>query len=49
MGLTFEVINGLGFGLEHISKDLEDEIDESVIVVTFLCFRWIIWLNDLEE
>lgn len=46
MEITFDIFNGIAFGIEYISKSEEDEIDESVIVVSILCFRAILWLND---
>lgn len=46
MDFTVDLINGLCFGIEYVGKDLEAEIDESVIIVEFACFRCIIWTGD---
>lgn len=48
MNVTFDLINGLGFGIEYIGKNLEDGIDESAVVVTFAILRCIIWTGDFE-
>jgi hypothetical protein len=49
MYFSFDLINGLCFGIEFVGKDLDDGIDESVIIVEFAFFRMTIWLNDFEE
>jgi energy-converting hydrogenase Eha subunit F len=49
MDLTFEVINGLCFGIEYVSKDLDEDLEESVIIIEIACFRWILWMGDCEE
>ncbi len=46
MDITFDIFNGLAFGIEYVGKSEEDDIDESVIIVELLCFRAILWLND---
>lgn len=46
MDLTFEIFNGLCFGIEFVSKD--DDIPESAIAVHFACIRMMIWLGDEE-
>ena len=48
MNTTFELINGLCFGIEYVGKNLDDEIDESVVIIEFVCFRAIIWTGDYE-
>lgn len=49
MDLTFGMINGLCFGIEYFGKDLEEEAGESVVIISFACFQWIIWTGDFEE
>ena len=49
MDLTFELINGLSFGLEYIGKDADDGIEESAVMATVGPVRCIIWLGDREE
>ena len=49
MYFSFDLINGLCFGIEFVGKNLDDGIDESVIIVDFAFFRMMIWLNDFEE
>ena len=46
MNITFDLINGLCFGIEYVGKNLD--IDESVVIVEFACFRAIIWIGDNE-
>ena len=46
MDITFDVFNGLAIGIQYVGKSQEDDIEESVIIVEFLCFRAMIWLND---
>ena len=46
MTVDFDLINGLVFGIEYVGKDLEAEIDESVIIVEIAVFRFIIGLGD---
>lgn len=46
MDITFDVFNGLAIGIQYVGKSEEDDIDESVVIVEFLCFRAMIWLND---
>lgn len=48
MDITFDLINGLAFGIEYVGKDLEQDIDESVIIVEFACVRCIIWTGDYD-
>lgn len=48
MNVTFDFINGLCFGIEYIGKDLEEDIDESVIIVELAFVRAIIWTGDYE-
>lgn len=48
MDVTFEVFNGIGLSIEYVGKDLDDDIDESVVIVEIACFRWIIWTGDHE-
>ena len=48
MDVTFDFINGLCFGIEYVGKNLDDEIDESVIIIEFACVRAIIWTGDYE-
>lgn len=48
MMITFEVFNGLGISLEYVAKDLEHDIDESVVIFELACFRWIFWTGDFE-
>lgn len=49
MEVTFDLINGLCFGIEYVGKDLDQDIDESVVVVEFAFLRAIIWLGDYDE
>ena len=42
-------MNGLGIGIEYIGKDLDEDIDESVVILEILCFRMILWLGDFDE
>lgn len=48
MDITFDLINGLQFGIEFIGKDEDEGIDESVIIVDIACFRTIIWTGDYD-
>ena len=48
MEITFDVMNGFGIGLEYVGKDLDKDIDESVVILEVACFRWILWLDDFE-
>jgi len=48
MNTTMSLINGFGFGVEYIAKDLEEDIDESVWIIEFLFFRWMIGMGDYE-
>ena len=48
MNVTFDLINGLCFGIEYVGKNLDEDIDESVIIVEFACLRAIIWTGDFE-
>jgi hypothetical protein len=48
MMITFEVFNGLGISLEYVAKNLEHDIDESVVILELACFRWIFWTGDFE-
>jgi hypothetical protein len=47
MDVTFEMINGLSFGLEYCGKD--EDIDESAVILHFACFRAILWLADFDK
>jgi hypothetical protein len=47
MDMTFEVLNGLTFGLEYLGRD--EDIDESAVVLHFACFRAILWLGDYDK
>ena len=49
MQVTFELIHGLCFGIEHVSKNDEEMIDESVIILEIGFFRWLIWLGDYDS
>lgn len=49
MDFTFEFINGITFGVEHIGRNDEEGIDESAIVISFAFMRWVIWLCDFDE
>lgn len=49
MEVTFDVFNGFGISIEYVGKDLEEDIDESVVIIELACFRWIIWSGDFEE
>ena len=46
MNITFDLIHGLAFGIEYVSKDLDQEIDESIIIIEFACVRAIFWTGD---
>ena len=48
MNITFDFINGLCFGIEYVGKNLNEDIDESVVIVEFACLRAIIWTGDNE-
>lgn len=37
---TFEIINGIKFGIEHITADEIDEDVSWLIAADFLCFRF---------
>ena len=39
MNLVVELINGLKIGLEHVSADMEDPDDVSLIVLDLLFFH----------
>lgn len=43
-----DVFHGFGLGIEYVGKNLDDDIDESVIIIEIACFRWIIWTGDYE-
>lgn len=47
MNLVVELINGLKIGLEHVSADMEDPDDVSLIVLDLLIFRiiYVIYKN----
>lgn len=47
MNLVVELINGLKVGLEHVSADMEDPDDVSLIVLDLLFFRiiYVIYKN----
>lgn len=42
MELTFDIINGLSFGIEYVSADPEDDLPNSCVIIDFACFRWIL-------
>lgn len=46
LGMTFEFVNGLVFGLEYCERD--EDIDESAIVVHIGPARVVLWLGDFE-
>lgn len=48
MNVTFDLINGLCFGIEYVGKDLDQDIDESVVILEFACLRAIIWTGDFD-
>lgn len=48
MSVTFDMIHGLAFGIEYVGKNLEDEIDETVVIVELGFIRAIIWTGDYE-
>lgn len=48
MNVTFDLINGLCFGIEYVGKNLDEDIDESVIIIEVACFRAIIWTGDFD-
>ncbi len=48
MDITFDLINGLAFGIEYVGKDTDEGIDESVIIVDLACIRAIIWTGDFD-
>lgn len=45
MDVTFDVINGLAFGLEYVSPAPEADVPNACVIVDFACFRWIIELT----
>lgn len=44
MEVTFDIINGLSFGLEYVAGIEGTDIPNPCIVVDFACFRWILEL-----
>lgn len=40
MHISFNLINGLSFGLEYVSAD--DELEFPCIIFDFAIFRWVI-------
>lgn len=45
MAVTFDVINGLSFGLEYVSAAPEADVPNPCVIVDFACLRWIIELT----
>lgn len=46
---TYEIVNGLCFGIEFLGKDPEEGIEESAIIVHLAFLRLMIWLCDNED
>ncbi len=49
MDVTMDIFNGFGIGIEYVEKDLDQDIEESVVIIELACFRWIIWTGDYED
>lgn len=49
MDFTLDLINGMVFGIEFVSKNLDRDIDESCVIIEFACLRGILWLGDFDE
>lgn len=49
MSISFHLIHGLSFGIEHVSKDIEEDIFESCIVADFAFVRCIIGVGDFDN
>lgn len=42
MEVTFDIINGISFGLEYVAAAPDDFVPYPCVVVDFACFRWIL-------
>lgn len=49
MDVTFDIFYGLGLSIEFVAKDLDQDIEETAVIIEIACFRWIIWTGDNEE
>lgn len=45
MNVTFDMIYGLGCGMEYVPASYEADIPHPCVIIDFACFRWIIELT----
>lgn len=42
MEITFDIINGLCFGIEYVPADADEGLPNPCVIMEFACFRWIL-------